>query len=74
MRQHSMFLRTSCLLPDGLDLIQEQFGEAWMSVGDTIAFALDVRVRKAGWHFMWLEDAYSRYGLAEPPNQPSVRR
>jgi hypothetical protein len=24
---------------------------------------LDVRVRKAGWHFMWLEDAYSRHGF-----------
>jgi hypothetical protein len=34
-----------------------------MSVGDTIAAALDVRVRNAGWHFIWLEDAYFRYGF-----------
>jgi len=63
VRQHSIFLRTGCLLPDELDLVQEKFGETWMSVGDTLSVALDVRVRKTGWHFMWLEDAYSRHGF-----------
>lgn len=57
-----MFLRTGCVLPDGLDLIQEQFCGPWMSVKDTMAAALDLKVRKAGWHFMWLEDAYARFG------------
>jgi hypothetical protein len=51
------------LLPDGLDLIQEKFDEAWMSAGDTAASALDLRIRKAGWHFVWLEGTYSRHGL-----------
>ena len=63
MRQHSIFLRTGYLLPDELDLVQEKFGETWMSVGDTLSVAVDVRVRKTGWHFVWLEDAYSRYGF-----------
>jgi len=58
-----MFLRTGCLLPDGLDLIQEQFCETWMSVEETTSTALDVKVRSTGWHFMWLEDAYSRFGI-----------
>jgi len=45
------------------DLIQEQFRGTWMSVKDTMAAALDVKVRNAGWHFMWLEDAYARFGV-----------
>ena len=63
MRQHSIFLRTGCLLPDGLDLIQEKFDEAWSSAGDIIASALDQKVRHAGWHFMWLVGTYSRHGF-----------
>jgi hypothetical protein len=58
-----MFLRAGCILPDGLDLIQEQFCGTWMSVKDTVAAALDLKVRNAGWHFMWLEDAYARFGV-----------
>jgi hypothetical protein len=58
-----MFLRTGCVLPGGLGLIQEQFCEAWMSLGDTTSAALDLKVRNAGWHFMWLEDACSRKGI-----------
>ena len=58
-----MFLRTGCTLPDGLDLNQEQFCEKWMSVKDTISMALDVKIRNAGWHFMWLPDVCSRFGF-----------
>ncbi len=63
MNPHAMFLRTECVLPDGLDLKQERFCGTWMSVKDTMAAALDVKVRNAGWHFMWLEDAYARFGV-----------
>ena len=58
-----MFLRAGCVLPDGLDLTQEQFCGRWMSVKDTMAIALDLKVRNAGWHFMWLEDAYACFGV-----------
>lgn len=58
-----MFLRTGCALPDGLDLIQEPFSSTWTSVKDTMATTLDLKVRNAGWHFMWLEDAYARFGV-----------
>jgi hypothetical protein len=34
-----------------------------MSVKDTMAAALDLKVRNAGWHFMWLEDACARIGV-----------
>jgi hypothetical protein len=36
------------LVASGLDLIQEKFDETWSSAGDTIASALDLRIRKAG--------------------------
>ena len=44
----SMFLRTGCVLPDGMDLIQRRFGERWMSVENATAATLDVRIRNAG--------------------------
>jgi hypothetical protein len=58
-----MFLRMGCTTPDGLDIRQEQFCKMWMSVEDTISTSLDERVRNAGWHFLWLEDAYSCHGI-----------
>jgi hypothetical protein len=60
MKPYSVFLRTECTLPDGIDLVQEQFGEKWMSVADMKAAALDVIIRNAGWHFMWLDGPCSR--------------
>jgi hypothetical protein len=58
-----MFLRVGCILPDGLDLAQEHFCKEWMCVEDTMAAALDTKVRNAGWHFMWLHSSYSRLGV-----------
>ena len=59
MKQHAIFLRTQCLLPSGLGLIQKRFCDLWMSVEDTSASALDTKVRNRGWHFMWVMEAYS---------------
>jgi len=63
VKRHAIFLRTQCLLPSGLGLVQKQFCELWMSVEDTTADALDTKVRNAGWHFMWLMEAYSCLGI-----------
>jgi hypothetical protein len=63
MKLHSMFLRTGCLLPDGVGLIREEFSERWMSVKDASASLLDLKIRNAGWHFMWLLTTHSRLGL-----------
>jgi hypothetical protein len=63
VKPHAIFLRTGCTLPDGLALRQEQFCGTWTSVEDTMPFVLDAKVRSLGWHFMWLEDAYSRFGI-----------
>src|SRR4051794_25699442 len=63
MKGHAIFLRKECLLPSGLGLIQKQFCESWMSVEDTTAAALDTKVRRTGWHFMWFMEAYSCLGF-----------
>lgn len=63
MKQHAIFLRTQCLLPSGLGLIQTQFCELWMSVEDMTASALETKVRNAGWHFIWSMEAYSCLGI-----------
>jgi hypothetical protein len=60
-----MFLRTGCLLPDGLDLAQKRFSEGWMSVEETTSAALDLRVRSAGWNFIWLREVCSRFAVAQ---------
>ena len=58
-----MFLRTGCILPDGMDLIQTRFDEQWMSVENATAATLDTRIWNAGWHFMFLQTAHSRLGI-----------
>jgi hypothetical protein len=59
----AMFLRTGCILTDGMGLVQTRFGENWMSVGNATAATLDGRIRNAGWHFMCLQTAHSRVGI-----------
>ncbi len=39
--------------------MQEQFCDKWMTVEDMTAAALDLKVRKAGWNFVWLVDPHS---------------
>ena len=63
MKLSAMFLRTGCILPDGMELTQRRFGEKWMSVENATAATLDARVRNAGWHFMCLQTAHSRLGI-----------
>jgi hypothetical protein len=63
VKLNAMFLRTDCVLPDGMELLQRQFGEKWMSVENVTAATLDARVRNAGWHFMWMQTAHSRLGI-----------
>ena len=63
MQLSAMFLRTGCILPDGIGLIQTRFGENWMSVENATAITLDVGIRNAGWHFMCLQTAHSRVGI-----------
>ena len=63
MQLSAMFLRTSCVLPVGMNLIQTRFDEKWMSVENATASTLDPQVRRAGWHFMFLQTMHSRVGI-----------
>lgn len=49
------------------------FTGAWMSVENAAPAQLDFAVRDAGWHFMWIEAAWSRigWGLSE---EAAIRR
>jgi hypothetical protein len=58
----TIFLRVGCVLPGGLQLKQKAFGNEWMSVQNAAPAQLDLAVREAGWHFMWIEPACSRLG------------
>lgn len=65
MKPHVVFLRTECLLPEGLELAQKHFSEEWMSVEETTSAALDLKVRSAGWNFIWLKEVCSRLAVAQ---------
>lgn len=72
MKQYAIFLRTECSLPPGLALIQEPFCESWMSVEDTTASSLDIKVRSSDWHFMWLAEAHSCLGIGRTAESACV--
>ncbi len=59
-----MFLRRECLLPNGLRLTKKQFDKGWTSAEDITSTALDLAVRRAGWHFMWVEMTASGLGCS----------
>jgi hypothetical protein len=73
MKLSSMFLRTDCVLPDAMGLIQRRFGERWVSVENATGATLDVQVRDAGWHFMYLLVAHSRVGLGRTVESATSR-
>jgi hypothetical protein len=64
MNPHALFLRTQCPLPSTLSLALTPFGDKWACVEGGRLLPLDVEVRNAGWHFMWLMGGYSRTGIA----------
>jgi hypothetical protein len=61
---HVMFLRTACALPEDFNLAQKQFSDTWTYVEATSA-TMDVKVRRSGWNFLWLKDAYSRLAFGQ---------
>jgi hypothetical protein len=63
MKPDAMFLRTDCVLPAGMGLVQRRFGVNWMSVDNVTSATLNARVRNAGWHFMCLHTAHSGVGI-----------
>lgn len=64
---HSIFLRTRCILPDRVNPLKESFCGSWDQVERIEASDFDVMIRRAGWHFMWVQGSCSRraYGSTE---------
>jgi hypothetical protein len=62
LNSRSIFLRRNCRLPDGFRLALERFNDGWMLAGDISTPGLDVALRNAGWHFLWIAKASTRFG------------
>jgi hypothetical protein len=63
MKLHSVFLRKGCILPEGLEPVQEPMGDGWTVVAGIPALVFDGMVRQARWHFMWMQGSCSRRGF-----------
>lgn len=63
MKVHSVFLRSSCILPNYLDPLRKPFGESWTRVEEIAAPVFDTMIRHAGWHFICVHGTRSRRGL-----------
>ncbi len=73
VRPPAIFLRVGCVLPNGLRLKQKAFGKEWTSVENASPAQLDLAVREAGWHFMWIESACSRLGWGRTDEEAANR-
>jgi hypothetical protein len=73
MNQHAMFLRIGIILPQPFDLRQTPFCAGWTEATDNLVAELDARVRKAGWHFVWIEGSHASRGLGRSPETATHR-
>lgn len=73
LRPPAVLLRVGCTLPNGLHLKQQRFDDDWVSIENAAPAQLDVAVREAGWHFMWLESSCSRLGCGRTEEAASHR-
>ena len=63
LKLHSVFLRTSCILPQNLDPLRAPFGDNWTHVEEIGTPVFDTMVRHAGWHFICVQGTFSRRGF-----------
>jgi hypothetical protein len=61
---HSVFVRKECILPERFDPLREPVGESWTLVEEITAPVFDTMIRQMDWHFMWVDHACSRIGIA----------
>ncbi|HEY6446848.1 MAG TPA: hypothetical protein VIY53_10335 [Acidobacteriaceae bacterium] len=73
IRAPAIFLRVGSILPHGLSLTQKSFDEAWMVAEDAAPAHLDLAVRNAGWHFMWIDSECCRRGCGRTDEAASHR-
>jgi hypothetical protein len=70
---HSIFLRGGCRLPDRVDPPTEPFSDNWSHVERIEASNFDGLIRRAGWHFMWIQASCSRYGYGATEEKATYR-
>ena len=70
---HSIFLRGGCQLPDRVDPPTEPFSDNWSHVERIEASTFDVLIRRAGWHFMWIQTSCSRWGYGSTEKKATHR-
>jgi hypothetical protein len=61
----TMLLRERVELPDGLELVTEEFREGWNSVRSGDVHWLDKKIRMRRWHFMWSAQELLRSGVGQ---------
>jgi hypothetical protein len=70
---HSIFLRSWCTLPDRVSPPRESFSDNWAHVEKIEASDFDVMIRRAGWHFMWVQGSCSRRGYGSTEEKATHR-
>jgi hypothetical protein len=50
-------------LPERVEPSRVPFGENWTEIEEIKAPAFDAMIRRAGWHFIWVQGACSRRGF-----------
>lgn len=73
MRAPAIFLRAGSILPHGLALRQRSFDKAWMVAEDAAPAQLDLAIRNAGWHFIWIDSVCCRMGCGRTDEAASHR-
>ena len=57
--------RVTVKLPDDLKLATEDFQEGWNFVRSGDVHWMDKKVRKSGWHFIWIAEPSQRSGVGQ---------
>jgi hypothetical protein len=57
--------RVTVQLPDDLKLATEDFQEGWNFVRSGDVHWMDKKVRKSGWHFIWIAEPSQRGGVGQ---------
>jgi hypothetical protein len=63
-KPESTFIRDPFVSPPGVS-VESHAGEhdGWLEVSQKEQLSLDVKIRDAGWHFIWLTGAITRHGF-----------
>lgn len=73
MKPHSIVLRSGCILPGRLDLLQRPFREDRALVDEIPALVFATMIRHAGLHFVLVRKAHFRGGIGRT-KQSSMQR